>query len=244
MFNNKKFKGFTLAEVLVAMTIVGVVAALTVPAVTSDAQAKSNKLKAQKAYATLVTAAHAGMAMEDYTFGEVSSITGNAPSALALLEKTLKMKPITRSATFNGQVPNGQCAKNASAEIEYKTDTQYCETAGDAYKNAYKLPDGSQLIIPVKQKNMGTKGCSEINPCLAFIDINGEKEPNSTVMCSSDEPTAIAWAKSATGDDKPYDTAPVACTVAKNAITDIYPILIMDEKIEPATSAAMAILEE
>lgn len=46
-------KGFTLAEILIALTLIGVIAALTLPGIIGDTQHRDMRAKLQKAYNTL-----------------------------------------------------------------------------------------------------------------------------------------------------------------------------------------------
>ena len=48
-----KRKGFTLAEILIALTILGVIAAITLPGILGDTQHRDIRAKVQKAYNTL-----------------------------------------------------------------------------------------------------------------------------------------------------------------------------------------------
>lgn len=55
--NKKNKKGaFTLAELLVAMSILAVIAVMTVPSLRDDAQRKENAAKVTKAYASIAQA--------------------------------------------------------------------------------------------------------------------------------------------------------------------------------------------
>ncbi len=54
MFNYKR--AFTLAEVLITLVIIGVVAAITVPTVIAESNQKSNEARARKVYSTLANA--------------------------------------------------------------------------------------------------------------------------------------------------------------------------------------------
>ncbi|OGI26814.1 MAG: hypothetical protein A2287_01225 [Candidatus Melainabacteria bacterium RIFOXYA12_FULL_32_12] len=53
MLNKIYLRGFTLAEMLVTLTIVGIVAALTIPAIIQDVQTAQYKAAFKKAYADL-----------------------------------------------------------------------------------------------------------------------------------------------------------------------------------------------
>ena len=53
MLEMKNFKAFTLAEVLITLGIIGVVASLTMPSVISNQNEKKTVTRVKKAYSTL-----------------------------------------------------------------------------------------------------------------------------------------------------------------------------------------------
>ena len=53
MMKNKKYFAFTLAEMLIALSILAIISVMTVPALRDDAQKKENAAKATKAYASI-----------------------------------------------------------------------------------------------------------------------------------------------------------------------------------------------
>ena len=54
MFNYKR--AFTLAEVLITLVIIGVIAAISVPTIVANANQKANESRAKKVYSTLANA--------------------------------------------------------------------------------------------------------------------------------------------------------------------------------------------
>jgi len=78
--SSKKKFGFTLAEVLITLGIIGVVTALIMPALISKIQDKVLEVKREKAASTLInawyqTAASAGSSLIDWNFQQNSGIT-------------------------------------------------------------------------------------------------------------------------------------------------------------------------
>jgi prepilin-type N-terminal cleavage/methylation domain-containing protein len=71
-------KGFTLAEVLITLAIIGVVAALTIPAVTKNYKATELKTQFKKSY-SILNQAIARMYMEEgVVVSKIDSPSGNA----------------------------------------------------------------------------------------------------------------------------------------------------------------------
>lgn len=70
-------KAFTLAEVLITLGIIGVVAALTMPAVITNYQKKQTSAQLKKAYSTFAQA----LVQAQYEFGDASSWAVTEPSS-------------------------------------------------------------------------------------------------------------------------------------------------------------------
>ena len=64
----KLFKGFTLAEVLITLGIIGVVAAMTIPTLMANLRAEKLKSQFEKTYADLNVASRAFYADNDISF--------------------------------------------------------------------------------------------------------------------------------------------------------------------------------
>lgn len=74
---------------------------------------------------------------------------------------------------------------------------------------------------------MDATGCTNAHPCDAFIDVNGDKGPNSIVVCTE-----------GTVDTDLSNT----CAVTSDAIRDIFPVVIKMDHIYPKTNAADYVL--
>lgn len=64
----RKIKGFTLAEVLITLGIIGVVAAITIPGLITNYQKRSTATQLKKAYSLLVNASRQAIADENFTY--------------------------------------------------------------------------------------------------------------------------------------------------------------------------------
>ena len=74
----KQKLGFTLAEVLITLGIIGIVAAMTIPVLMTNYQKKTTATRAKKAYSELLQAIklseNDNESMESWNVGETSSI--------------------------------------------------------------------------------------------------------------------------------------------------------------------------
>ena len=102
------------------------------------------------------------------------------------------------------------------------------------------------------------------NACIAFVDINGPKGPNQVIGC--DElpediknagdlrqgvpdyiigPTNVADDENESFEEYKEGVSPVGsprtCTVYEKSITDVYPVVFFNDKVYPATYAAMTV---
>ena len=98
-------KGFTLAEVLITLAIIGVVAAISIPSVISNSQQQEFKTGLRKAVSVLNSAITMNMALEGespydngnlfgYLIKHMSVIKNNRTSSLRSLDKNWHKQPI------------------------------------------------------------------------------------------------------------------------------------------------------
>ena len=170
----KSGKGFTLAEVLVTLAIIGVVAALTIPSLIQSTKNAATVTGVKKVYSVLSQAYNSFIA-DDTTMDTVWA--GNAQDANILNQFCSKLNCIKNCGTGTGCFP----------DINYKTlagnDSFNMNTAG--FGTAI-LADGTSLYIEDE-----TAGCTNdysdgIGAASPFyyecggivVDINGFKAPN------------------------------------------------------------------
>ena len=237
----KKF-GFTLAEVLITLGIIGVVAAMTIPTLISNTNSAKFKSQYKKTLSTLNQAALMGTAQYDLDY---ASLTTNCNATNGGTEKpdvTASMCALINGtlsgATFHGVVTNmkipGSTAAYAikSAPSGVPKATMY----------AYQLADGSVVAF-----DPGLKSCT-LSPgdnittalpatCRGFIDVNGPTLPNKEVICSGANGAAGSAALASSVGN---------CIVRNNAadMGDIFPVVFHDGTVEPITNAARYVLNQ
>lgn len=158
--NNKSLKlfGFTLAEILITIGIIGVVAAITIPILLNNIQNYQYKVAYKKSYSVLSQAlnnANADNAME--------APSGSSDIAHLNNFKTL-MSYIKTQKTCYDQTDNSECW--------YKDGEEYNSSS---YSNGFpKLQD--LAVIDISGMSWATYGSGYDSSI--FVDTNGLKGPN------------------------------------------------------------------
>ena len=149
-------KAFTLAEVLIAMTIIGVVAALTVPNLMADTSSSALRTKFKATYVQFQNGLIHAENVQKHAFVDVGVAgTNNAKYNIdQFMNHHFKAKRINRA-----EGPAGI---------------------------TYELKSGAQIIFPqATQTIMTNTGCDNSHPCTLYIDVNGRQGPNEIVECTS-----------------------------------------------------------
>ncbi len=239
----KRF-GFTLAEVLITLGIIGVVAAMTMPTLMNQTNGAQYKAAYKKALSAISQAVTLNVALDDVSFADTKTGAVGANSAnqdgtasvASLLNSRMNVVKVANAAGSGYGMTTGD---NPTSTFPGKVETKTCEEAGKnigdtgcTVKTENVTPDtfmffndGSMFAF----KNADVAGCTKDQAgtadkiCAGVIDVNGTKGPNKVVKCDQG------------------DTATEAnCTVTSP--TDIYPVVFYDQTILPASAAAKAVL--
>ncbi len=205
----KKF-GFTLAEVLITLGIIGVVAAMTMPTLLNSTNGAQYRTAYKKALSVLSQAVVLNVALDDYDLSQATTASDtdkSKPSLYALFNNRMNVVKTAETGNWVGvSSGSGESAVTASGGSP-------ANLSGTANYTLF-FNDGITFSFP-----KGSKACTEAAPCKGVIDINGEKNPNKQVACDS-----------TTGE----------CKVTNP--TDIYPVVMYDQSVLPATAAGRAVL--
>ena len=250
-------KGFTLAEVLITLGIIGVVAAMTIPTLIQITNSVKFASQFKKSVSTLSQAALMAQAQYDIDYSLVTTASNDSTCG----SDTVAGGNFTVCGIFNntlaGQTyygPYGSTkvkAVNGTDKYEFATDG-IVSLPNKAYL-IYSLADGSYVGFDPAAKNCGLGAGNVLNAaalqqaapangqqaavaagslgnCLGFIDVNGPTPPNKEVSCSTASATKL----------DPSDS----CDVPKtgSAMGDIFPIVFHDGVVEPASNAAKMVL--
>ncbi len=243
--------GFTLAEVLITLGIIGIVAAMTVPVLISNTNGAKFRSQYKKTVSTLNQAGLMGQAKYEFDYAGTDTLCPESAedgakhqpeevmSFCSMLNGTLT------GATYVGKITNlKRNDRDGKTQVDYVLQTR--ETIPDDYTNylAYTLADGSIVAFHPDAKScelpIGRRLKQEIftgevqgttlKHCVGFIDVNGVSLPNREVRCKTGENKVDAGSH---------------CIVDNNAnrLLDVYPIVFHDSTVEPASGAAQFVLD-
>lgn len=163
--------GFTLAEVLITLVIIGVIAAMTVPTLMNNTNAQEFRSALKKAISATNQAltlhyALEGLSAQDYT------------TASALVEDVFK----TRMSVINGSTTFTDSTACAGTVFTTADGLMYCVTN-------YTSDNSDSETSKCDAYNLNPCAASTSAPNL-WIDVNGAKKPN-TQTTSSKRPKDI-----------------------------------------------------
>ena len=192
-----KKNGFTLAEVLITLAIIGVVATLTLPALMTNTQEQQSKTGLKKGINTLTEAAQMNNAIAgfDYaSFNETSTNNTETQSLYGLLANRTNIDyQLTGSETDAADAVNN----GASNFVVFFRDGSAL-----AFKN-----DDSTLVTNATVNTIQQDGL--VYGIAAIYDTNGSKGPNLLSNCQG----AAGMLNSAAQDDSGSD-----CTIKANRV--------------------------
>lgn len=167
----KSFRGgFTLAEVLITLGIIGVVAAMTMPTLLNSTNGAQYRTAYKKALSVLSQAVVLNVALDDYDLSQATGTdTSTTGASLYALFKN-RMNVVGDSSTdanVDGWTASGD------------NTPSFGKSATDNYTLFFN--DGITFTFP----KSAAKCTQQTNPCKGAIDINGSKNPNKVVACDS-----------------------------------------------------------
>ena len=167
-----KKNGFTLAEVLITLAIIGVVAMMTLPALMNNTGEQQYKTGLKKAINTLTEAATLNMAVDGWDFSGINSIThaDNAQSLYTILTKRLSVD-LTKTGTTGKHTDGGAVVgENYTLYLRDGSSITFNEAASntaDVKKlQDDNLPKGIAIVYDVN----GKKGPNQLSNCLGKLD--------------------------------------------------------------------------
>lgn len=147
----KKF-GFTLAEVLITLAIIGVVAALTIPSVIVNNQSLEFRTGLKKAVSTLNQAITMNLALDNEGPGDIASST-------LLMDMFVKRMNVIRTT---------------DALPSTFSDGNMAFYTADGMR--YELKKSGNMGFLKGEGRIAS--CTQKNPCGLVVDVNGDKKPS------------------------------------------------------------------
>jgi prepilin-type N-terminal cleavage/methylation domain-containing protein len=164
----KRF-GFTLAEVLITLGIIGVVAAMTMPTLMNATNGAQYKAAYKKALSAISQAVTLNVALDEFDFADtVSTATSSdAQSIYAILtNRTNIVNTAAGTAGYDiASVGTGKLSQGTNFTLFFS--------------------DGSAFSFPQTATACTNDANKTGNICKGFIDVNGQKKPNKVVKCDS-----------------------------------------------------------
>lgn len=215
-----KKNGFTLAEVLITLAIIGVVATMTLPALMTNTAEQQAKSALKKGINTFTEAAQMSQAIDGYDYASLNADTKNedAQSLYGLLAR--------RAAVDFGKVG----VDAAGFKSSYGTGN---------YVMFFR--DGSAISFPVNATSTTTTGAKAADEMqsdglpygiTALYDTNGVKGPNMVSNCTK------TTAGLSSGKDSDAANPLDVCTKANRVIKDQFGIRLRGGFAVPNGAAA------
>ena len=217
----KRF-GFTLAEVLITLGIIGVVAAMTMPTLMNSTQGAQYKAAYKKALSALSQAITLNVALDEVDFGDVDNNTHVLKDILQSRMNVVRVATTREDPLGADEYTVNAGIGDVTAGITTPAATNVTLFMNDGIMFSY---NPTNAVDCTKDPTINTAGWTDTKRrnCSGFIDVNGTKGPNKVIACDANTGTG---------------TTP--CTVTNP--TDIYPVEFFDSSVLPSTAAAKAVL--
>ncbi|MDO5437725.1 MAG: type II secretion system protein [bacterium] len=231
-------KGFTLAEVLITLAIIGVVAAISIPSVISNSQQMEFKTGLRKAVSVLNSAITMNMALDGESPYENGDLFNYLQRHMAVMES---FSQLNKKFLVSCSAGTTTCTKNNSGF--YTTDGmrfEFFRNQGTLFplyeSNEVSACMGSTDLSNPHPGGTFCGGCGSYGlnnnsdnttkpPCLITVDVNGDRKPNpKNVNCKSYGCSDENIFKFSDPDGK--------------KLTDIFSIMITDKEAIPYGIAA------
>lgn len=237
MYKSGKF-GFTLAEILITLGIIGVVAAMTIPTLIANINGNRYRAQFKKSISTISQAARMNKANYGWDFADV-----NRPCSDTDYQTHTSDNIMSVCAIFNSNLSSKNGFYRESVlknryNYEFKGDTVgVTKDSGGGNYTVYMMSDGSMVGFRSYSFSGGctlpigstlNEKINSMQNCTGFIDVNGVSLPNEEVKCS-------------TGTTSTNFNA--HCIVKTKDIKDVYPVVFHDSIVEPMTNASRYVFQ-
>ncbi len=249
---------FTLAEVLITLGIIGVVAAMTMPTLINSTQGAQYKTAYKKALSVMSQAVVMNIALDDYDLSQTVAGKTNGKDAdgvqsiYSLFKNRMNVVKVAKGSDFKA-APD---LHDTSGSDNY-TIVSVPQESSDDYTNFAKLHSktAKNTFPAITQGETWPEETTLLffNDGITFIFDNRSAACAAATAADGSEdaycygfidingqkaPNKVVTCDTGTIKDSGTDAA--ACTVTNP--TDIYPIAFYDQSVVPASAAARAVL--
>jgi len=207
--------GFTLAEVLITLAIIGTVAAMTIPTLMTNTNKMEFKTGFKKILSTTNQAITMSVALNYIDFSDTNSTDTNPTTSI--LGIFINRMHVTKTAYGN----------SADTAVERMFHS------GAASNYTVFFADGMVLSFPASSKNCRVGQNSRANICKGIVDVNGTRAPNYLSNCGGTQKK-----------DAVTDGGGTQCNPNNAGIFDQFSIFMADQQIQPNGQAAKYVLFE
>ncbi len=238
----KKSLAFTLAEVLITLAIIGVVAAMAIPSVIANTNQSQFKTGLQKAVSVLNSAIKMNEALEGETPYDNEDLFEYLQQHMSVMASTtsLSWSPKYNNDDYSNnkafyttdgmrfEVPQKKISKKIHEKITVVNGVDVVQTGKDVQGDTIDFNNIATSSGETASTGQVTGYCGSLGfkpnsdttkaPCLILVDVNGDKKP-----------TPKNSAATATSAGEVY----VYPDTKDRLIRDIFPIIITDDKAVP-----------
>jgi len=179
-------KGFTLAEILVVLVLIGVISAITIPSVVGNANTKQKIAQFKKAYNSISSAYAAGFAT---SAPPVSSDTGSSTIQYDRLKKAFSENLNIKAYCASDKASNNTCTANNYTYEPPALGGWYIMEDGTAFRIQANTANKSCITKMDTNNQTSTSDAIKLSCFYITIDIDGpdpNKGDNSLVSDSVD----------------------------------------------------------
>lgn len=149
-------KGFTLAEVLITLVIIGVIAAMTIPTLMNSTNQQEFRVGLKKAISAVNQAVSLNYALEGKSIGD-TDLNSSANVVTNLFQKRMSV------------------ISTATSDVAFATSSDVTPSTDNVFYTA----DGMRYAINVSGSATFDTDANEYYYGYLLIDVNGDKGPNS-----------------------------------------------------------------
>ena len=219
-----KKRGFTLAEVLITLAIIGVVAAISIPSVISNSQQQEFKTGLRKAVSVLNSAITMNMAIDGESPYDNANLYGYLTRHMSILKTTSQMP----YHTYTKGSPNNDNAAFYTTDgmrFEFNIESSMGYPLHDS--NVRVCANTSPFTFYPSCGGCGSYGLkhnpnnTSKPPCAILVDVNGDRKPTpGNINCQD--------ITCATKDNRYVVPLP-----AEKKVRDIFSIIITEDRAIP-----------
>ena len=224
-----KKNGFTLAEVLITLAIIGVIATMTLPALMTNTAEQQARSGIKKGINTLTEAAQLSNAIDGFDYGSLVSESTSDPDSQSMFGILAKRAAVDFQKTGQSDATNATSGKRGLS------------TAASTSNYVVYFRDGSSLMFnPTTTTSSNTRMTNILADGMpegftGIYDYNGDKKPN---MVSNCQGTVAGLGSSDNDKQASGNTLAEQCVPSKRVIKDQFGVRFRGAYVVPNGAAA------